>query len=129
MNSSASLPETMPPEPITGIFTAPAASQQRASASGFTAGPERPPVALPRRLRAVPPGGASDGTPGARRSRSIASPTNVFTAVIASAPPRSQARAVSRMSVTSGDSLAMSGFGVSGRSEASVFSSRAGSAQ
>jgi len=81
----------------------------------LTAGPDSPPVAFPSLLR-MP-------------SRSIAIPTNVLTAVTASAPPRSQARAVSRMSVTSGESLAMSGFSVSGRKRASVRSSRSGSAQ
>ncbi len=79
------------------------------------AGPESPPVPRPSLLSS--------------ESMSMASPTNVFTAVSASAPPRSHARAVSRMSVTSGDSLAMSGLSVSGLRSAIVRSRRERSVQ
>ena len=113
--SSASRASMMPPEPMTGMRTARAASWQRASASGLMAGPESPPVARPRRER--------------RRARSTAMPTKVLQAVTASAPPCSQARARSPTEVTSGESLAMSARRVSGRRRASVRSSRRGTAQ
>ena len=115
MNSSASRPFMMPPEPMTGMRTARAASQQRSSASGLIAGPESPPVARPSFERPA--------------SRSTAMPTKVLTAVSASAPPCSQASASSAIEVTSGGSLAMSALRVRGRSRASVCSSRRGSAQ
>ncbi len=56
-------------------------------------------------------------------------PTNVLTAVSASAPPCSHACARSAIEVTSGDSFAIKGRRVSGRSAASVRSSRRGTAQ
>ena len=56
-------------------------------------------------------------------------PTNVFTAVTASAPPCSHAIARSPIDVTSGESLATSAARVSGRSRWSVDSSRRGIAQ
>ncbi len=62
----------MPPRPITGIFTACAASYTIRSAIGLIAGPERPPNLLPSR--------------GFRVCASIARATKVLTREIASAP-------------------------------------------
>ena len=83
----------MPPRPITGIFTAFAVCQTILTATGLTAGPERPPVTVDRH--------------GRRRSTSTAIPMSVLMSETASAPSASTARAISVMSVTLGDSLTM----------------------
>jgi hypothetical protein len=59
------------------------------------AGPLSPPVTFPRI--------------GCRRRQSTAIPTNVFTALTASAPPSAAAFAIAWMSVTFGVSFAISG--------------------
>src|SRR5208337_3079182 len=76
---------------MTGIFTVWQASHTIRRAMGLIAGPERPPV-INRSL-------------GRLFAISIAIPTKVFTAEIASAPASSHARANSRISVTLGESL------------------------
>ena len=86
----------MPPSPTTGIFTAFATCHTIRSATGFTAGPLSPPVAI-------------DST-GRRFSMSIAMPINVLMSDTLSAPSASHARAISAMSVTLGESFTISVF-------------------
>ena len=76
---------------MTGIFTAFATSLTILTATGFTAGPLKPPV---RMLNF-----------GRRRSISIAIPINVLINDTESAPSSSQARAMLAMSVTLGESF------------------------
>ena len=66
------------------------------SATGKTAGPERPPVVFARR--------------GFLVFRSIRIPSRVLIRLMPSAPASSQAFAIDTMSVTFGESLAMAGF-------------------
>ena len=91
MNSMASRPFMMPPRPITGIFTALATCHTILTATGRTAGPERPPVMVERC--------------GRRRSTSIDIPMMVLMSDTESAPSASAALAISAMEVTLGDSF------------------------
>ena len=93
-NSIASLAVMMPPSPTTGIFTACATCHTMRSATGFTAGPDSPPVAIE--------------STGFRRSMSTAMPISVLMSETLSAPSASQARAMSAMFVTLGESFTMS---------------------
>ena len=67
------------------------------SATGFTHGPDNPPVPILRLLR--------------RRSMSTLIPIKVFMSETESAPSASTARAISAISVTLGDSFTMSVLG------------------
>ena len=90
-NSMASRAFMIPPKPTTGIFTAWATCHTIRKATGFTAGPLSPPVAM-------------DNT-GRRFSMSIAIPINVLIRLTESAPASSTLRAMSATFVTFGDSL------------------------
>ena len=94
-NSTASSPVAIPPIPITGIFTAWDASYTILTATGFTAGPEKPPVLLARTNFFL--------------YISIFIPISVLMSDIASAPPASAARAISFILVTLGESFMMTG--------------------
>ena len=85
----------MPPMPITGIFTAWAAWYTIRTATGFTAGPDIPPVLLARAkvLRLI----------------SIFIPVMVLIRDTTSAPPASTAFAISEISVTLGESFMITG--------------------
>ncbi len=95
MNSTTSVPVMTPPRPQTGIFTAFATCHTIRSATGLMAGPERPPVTLPRI--------------GVRVRVSMAMPRRVLMREIPSAPASSTAFAMETTSVTFGDSLMMTG--------------------
>ena len=91
INSTASRHEAIPPNPITGMRTAFAVCHTIRSATGFTQGPESPPVTVERI--------------GFLRSASTAIPSRVLISDTASAPSASTARAISVMSVTFGESF------------------------
>ena len=80
-----------PPQPTTGIFTAPQTCQTARSASGNTAGPESP--ATTRSKAGFPV------------LISIAMPSHVFAQTMASAPSASTARATAAMSAACGVSF------------------------
>ena len=91
----ASSAEAIPPMPITGTFTAFAASYTMRTAIGWIAGPDTPPVLFARRkvfLRI-----------------SIFIPVIVLISDTASAPPASTALAISAMLVTLGLSFMITG--------------------
>ena len=92
-NSTASAAEEIPPRPMTGIFTALATCHTIRTATGFTQGPDNPPVTIERR--------------GRRFSISIDMPRRVLISESESAPAASAARAMSAILVTLGDSLTM----------------------
>src|SRR6202049_707855 len=92
---STSSTVSMPPKPITGIFTAFLVSQTSRRVMGRIAGPERPPVRFPKHDIWV------------RVSTAIAG--KVFATVKASAPADSAARPISPMSATSGDNFTHKG--------------------
>ena len=98
MNSTASVAHEMPPMPSSGTSTALRTSHIMRSATGFTAGPDRPPT--PR------------ASTGRRRSASMAMPSSVLMSESASAPAATAARAIS---VTLGVSFTMSGRFVAAR--------------
>ena len=81
---------------MTGIFTTLDTCQTIRKATGFTAGPDNPPVIV-------------DKT-GRLRSASIAIPNNVLINDILSAPLSSAARAISVISVTFGESFTINVF-------------------
>ncbi len=83
----------MPPSPTTGMDTARATCHTMRSATGFTQGPLSPPVPML--------------SSGLRFSMSTAMPMSVLISDTLSAPSASQARAISVMSVTLGDSFTM----------------------
>ena len=99
--STASSQEEIPPMPHTGIFTAFATCHTMRTATGNTAGPESPPVLL--------------RSTGRRVLISILIPKRVLISDTASAPSDSQARAISAMSVTLGDSFIITGLFVAER--------------
>ena len=86
----------IPPNPMTGIFTALATCQTMRNAIGFTAAPDIPPVTVDRI--------------GRLRSASMAIPSNVLINDTLSAPLSSAARAISVISVTFGESFTISVF-------------------
>ena len=90
----ASVAHEMPPSPTTGIFTALATCDTILRATGFTAGPLRPPVPMLSNEQ--------------RRSISTAIPMIVLMSDTLSAPSASQALAISAISVTLGESFTMS---------------------
>ena len=105
-NSAASAPLPIPPMPTIGSSTAAATARSCCSATGRTAGPERPPWPAARA-----------GLAGERdRPRS---PSAVLISETASAPPSSAATATAAGSATLGVSFTISGFSVSGRSASS----------
>ena len=81
--------------PRMGIFTAFAVSHTMRTATGSTAGPERPPVFIFRM--------------GRRVFTSMRIPRMVLMRLMASAPASSTARAISVMSVTLGESFTITG--------------------
>ena len=95
INSRASSALAIPPIPMIGIFTAFATWYTMRTATGFTAGPDIPPVLLARAkvLRLI----------------SIFIPVMVLIRETTSAPPLSAARAISVMSVTLGLSFMITG--------------------
>ena len=95
-NSIASSALAIPPIPMIGMFTAFATCHTIRSATGFTAGPERPPVILPSN--------------GFLVLISIAIPVNVLIMEIASAPASSTAFAICTISVTFGESFTITVF-------------------
>ena len=98
MNSTASCQLLMPPMPMRGTFTAWATWYTMRTATGCTAGPERPPTVFPSTGRCF--------------QMSIFIPTRVLMREMASVPAASTARAISVMSVTLGDSLVITGLWV-----------------
>ena len=96
MNSIASFQFMIPPNPMTGIFTALDTCHTMRNAIGFTAAPDMPPVIVE--------------SIGRLRSTSIAIPSNVLISDTLSAPLPSAARAISVMSVTFGDNFTISVF-------------------
>ncbi len=94
-------PLSMPPIPITGTLTSPATRRTWSSATGRTAGPERPPLPAPSQGSRVP------------GSRPVA--RSVLISDTASAPPSSAASATAAGSAVFGVSFTISGFSVSGR--------------
>ena len=95
MSSAASAPLDTPPMPRMGTFTALATSQTMRTATGSTAGPDRPPVFIFRM--------------GRRVLGSIRIPRMVLIRLMASAPAPSTAFAISVMSVTLGESFTITG--------------------
>ena len=79
----------------TGISTERATSQTMRMAMGLMAGPERPPMPVP--------------SPGLPVRQSTAMPSRVLISDTASEPPSAEARAMSAMSETFGDSFVMTG--------------------
>src|SRR5664280_2151741 len=115
MNSRASRPLMTPPIPTTGTCgRASATSATMRSAIGLIAGPQRPPVRLPRNGLSV------------SRSRTIA--LNVLTSDIPSDPASTAARATAVTSLTLGVSLVRSRRRVSGRTAPTTAAEAAGSA-
>ena len=113
MNSMASNGQAIPPMPIIGIFTVLKQRHTASNAIGLIAGPLSPPVilaSLNRRLRG-----------------SIAVPTTVLIMLSASAPASSQAFAMTRIFVTFGESLAMTGIWVTLRTAATTDAASSGS--
>ena len=93
-NSIASSAVHIPPSPTTGIFTPLATWLTILTATGFTAGPLKPPVPMLRREQ--------------RRSMSIDIPIKVLMSETESAPSASTALAISTMLVTFGESFTIS---------------------
>ena len=96
MNSSTSVYDVMPPSPMMGILIALKQSQTILSATGFTQGPDIPPLLL--------------ASIGLRVFQLTAIPESVLISETAAAPPASAARALSAMFATFGDSLVITGF-------------------
>ena len=92
---AASSPLLTPPMPSTGTLTAWDTSQTIRTATGSTAGPDRPPVFIFKM--------------GRRVFTSMRIPRMVLMRLMASAPAASTARAISVMSVTLGDSFTITG--------------------
>ena len=92
---AASSPLDTPPMPRMGTLTAWATSHTIRTATGSTAGPDRPPVFIFKM--------------GRRVFTSIRIPRMVLMREMASAPAPSTALAISVMSVTLGDSLTITG--------------------
>ena len=103
----------MPPQPITGMSTALTQASAQRRAIGLIATPEYPPTIVLRR--------------GLRVRQSTPTPSTVLTAVIASAPPRSTATAMSSIRVTFGESFAKMGLRVASRTRRITSSATAGS--
>ena len=95
MSSAASAPLLTPPMPRMGTLTALATSHTIRTATGSTAGPERPPVFIFRM--------------GRRVFTSMRMPRMVLMRLMASAPAPSTALAISVMSVTLGESFTITG--------------------
>src|SRR6056297_360196 len=103
----------MPPIPITGTSTAQAACHTIRSATGFIAGPESPPVILPRQ--------------GLREKTSTAIPVIVLISETADAPAETTASAIGTTSVTLGESLAIIGLPVFSRTALTTSAAACGS--
>ena len=108
MNSMASSPVMIPPMPRMGTFTPLDTCQTMRRATGFTAGPERPPT--------------TRASLGLRVRASTAMPSRVLISEMASAPFASAAWAISTTSVTLGESLTIMGFFVASRHRETTFS-------
>ena len=93
MNSIASVADEMPPNPITGIFTALETCHTILNATGFTQAPDKPPVIVDNL--------------GLLVSASIAIPNMVFIKETESAPVASADIASSAIFVTLGESFTM----------------------
>ena len=113
MNSITSSMVAMPPMPTMGILTARATCQTQRRANGLMAGPDRPPMPLPRI--------------GFLRRQSMAIPRKVLTKLTASQPPSAAPWAISTMLVTLGVSLASRGkSGQASRADATTARQRSG---